>query len=378
MNEKLKLKSLLIILLLVAAMASAEDDHDEHEGHDDHEEEVALVFSAAERRAAGIETQTVRRRVVSAHLRLPGEVIPNAYRSVSIGPRISGQVVGRHARLGDDVKAGDPLIAISSVEMADAQGQLIVADREWQRVKGLGKEVVSARRYTEAQVARQLAMAKVIAYGMTEGQADSLIKKGDASLANGKFDLLATLDGTVVRDEFLIGEFVEPGRVLIEISDEHNIWIEARTSANKVSGIKAGMPARISANDRDWRDGSVVQIHHRLDEMTRTQAVRVEVTNEDHGLHAGQFVEVEIEIGGDEKILAVPTEAVVLLKGSPVVFHLEDGREFHPEPVQLGTTAGNWSQVLSGVDDGDVIAVRGTFYLKSLLLKSELGDGHAH
>jgi cobalt-zinc-cadmium efflux system membrane fusion protein len=68
----------------------------------------------------------------------------------------------------------------------------------------------------------------------------------------------------------------------------------------------------------------------------------------------------------------------VLFKGSSVVFHLEDGREFHPEPVQLGATSGKWSQITSGVDEGDIIAVRGTFYLKSLLLKSELGDGHAH
>ena len=70
------------------------------------------------------------------------------------------------------------LVTLSSVLMADAQGQLIVAAVEWQRVEELGIDVVSERRFTEAQVGHQLAMAKVIAYGMTQGQAQALIQEG--------------------------------------------------------------------------------------------------------------------------------------------------------------------------------------------------------
>jgi hypothetical protein len=35
-------------------------------------------------------------------------------------------------------------------------------------------------------------------------------------------------------------------------------------------------------------------------------------------------------------------------------------------------------EILSGISEGEQIAIRGAFNLKSLLLKSELGEGHAH
>ena len=69
--------------------------------------------------------------------------------------------------------------------MAEAQGELLITDREWQRVKSLGKEVLSDRRYTEAQVARQQAMARVLAYGMSAEEADSLLRQNDATRATG-------------------------------------------------------------------------------------------------------------------------------------------------------------------------------------------------
>ena len=63
-------------------------------------------------------------------------------------------------------------------------------------------------------------MGKVIAYGMTERQVEQLLKSGDASKATGGFDLLSLQDGTVIRDDFVAGELIEPGRVLFEIRDD--------------------------------------------------------------------------------------------------------------------------------------------------------------
>jgi cobalt-zinc-cadmium efflux system membrane fusion protein len=376
---------LVVLMVLFAAPALAEEDsHDEHAGHideeehDEHDDEVRLIFSPAERTEAGIEIGTVSRRSLTDTLRLPGEVIPNAYSSATVSSRITAEVVDRHTQMGATVVTGDPLVTLSSVAMADAQGALIVADREWKRVKGLGAEVVSERRYTEADVTHQLAMGKVIAYGMTPGQARALLTTSDVSLANGSFDLLAPQAGTIMFDEFVVGEVIEPGHILFQISDESTLWVEARTSADKIGAIETGMVVRVSPDQQQWREARVIQIHHRLDESTRTQAIRVELPNEDDWIHPGQFVEVEVAIGGEDTVVAIPKQAVMLLKGSSVVFRLEDDNEFHPEQIQTGDATDEWIEVTNGLQGGDRIAVRGTFFLKSLLLKSELGDGHAH
>ena len=58
----------------------------------------------------------------------------------------------------------------ANVAMAEAQGELLVADREWARVQKLGRKVVSETRFIAAQVKRQQAYARVLAYGMTPGR----------------------------------------------------------------------------------------------------------------------------------------------------------------------------------------------------------------
>lgn len=370
----LRLWAVYLCVVLITPAYAEEDGHDEH----GEEEAGAIALTPEQQRAAGILSDTVKTQALQETIRMPGEVVINAYRSARVTSRVTAQVAARQVKLGDHVEVGQPLLTLSSVEMAEAQGMLIVADREWRRVKSLGRGTVSGRRYTEAQVAHQQAVAKVMAYGISKAQAAVLAQSGDASKATGEFDLLAPQAGTVLRDEFIVGELIEPGRVLFEIADESVMWVEAQTVANSMAGVVMGSSARVSLDGVTWLEGTVIQQHHRLDESTRTQGLRIEVNNANDRLHPGQFVEAEIVTGTRSPILAVPNRAVTMLEGRSTVFKREDGREFHAESIETGQTVGDWTVVMSGLSEGDEIAVDGVFHLKSLLLKSSLGEGHAH
>lgn len=365
-----------ITVLVLATGSSATAEEDEH-GHEA-EESNAVELSEDERQQAGVTTGQVERRGLSGNVRMPAEVVVNAYRSASVTTRITAQVVDRHVRLGDLVETNQPLLTLSSVQMAEAQGELVIADRDWRRVRGLGKEAVSERRYTEARITERQARAKVLAYGMTSEQADRLLASNNALLAIGEFVLLAPQYGTILSDDFIVGELIEPGRVLFSISDESTLWVEASTVPNDLLDFSVGARARISHGDGHWMSGRVVQVHHRLDETTRRQGLRIEVDNADDHLHPGQFVEAEITTGEGPQVLAVPTEAITLIAGVPSVFVLEEGHEFHPRPIDVGMASGGWTEIRGGVDEGEQVAVTGVFYLKSLLLKSSIGEGHAH
>ncbi len=377
-NVENHMKNLHIILGVCLALALmvpvVAQDHDDHEG----EESDAIELTAEQQSTAGVVVQSMAARALNETLRVPGEVVINAYQSPRVTPRITAQVTSRHVRLGDKVKVGQTLVTLSSLTMAEAQGALIIADREWQRVKSLGRETVSARRYTEAQVAQQQALAAVVAYGMTERQAAALAKSGDARKATGAFELLAPQAGVVLQDDFIVGELIEPGRVLIDITDESVIWVEAQTVANRLANIEPGSTARVSLDGVTWYTGTVIQRHHRLDETTRTQGLRLEVDNTEDRLHPGQFVEVEIVTGTRAPTLAVPNQAITLIDGASTVFKREEGHEFHAEAIEIGPTIGDWTVVRGGLSEGDEVAIDGVFHLKSLLLKSSLGEGHAH
>jgi len=366
-KNQIKYHILFLLTLLVSHSAFAEE-----------EAQGIPEMSAEQRQQMGIITSLVSSRKLSKEIIAPGEVTMNAYRSSQVASRIQSQIIKRYARMGDNVKTGQKLLTLSSVDMADAQSQLLVTDREWQRVKKLGRKVVSEQRYIEAQVNRQQAYAKALAYGITEAQITALLKQGDASKATGMFDLLSNQDGTIISDAFILGQVVDPGQVLMEISDESLLWIETQISPEAVVSVKPGTQARINIAAGQWLDGQVIQVHRRVDETTRTLPVRIEINNQKDLLRPGQFVKVALQTAPGNNVIAVPKSAVTLLHGEQVVFML-DGKELYPHLVETGETRNTknhqpWIEIKNGLKQGDEIVTTGMFLLKSLLLKSQIGD----
>ncbi len=378
----MRISNLFILLLALAAgnVLAADDNghaeneagHKENGGHEEgsgHDEETVAVLSPEQIRTAGIETVTVQSRQVADILNAPGEVMLNAYRTIRVTPRIPAQIIKRYARLGDHVEAGDPLVTLSSVEVAEAQGQLLVSDREWRRVQKLGRKVVSERRYIEAQVAHQQAFAKVLAYGMTEQQIDKLLAKGNASRANGELVLLSAQAGTVIEDDFIVGELARPGRILFTITDESSLWVDARLNAEDANRVNVGTPARIRIGDQ-WLEGKVIQTRHALDESTRTLSVRLEVANPDDQLHPGQFVTAEIQSADSETGITVPVASVMRSPdGDWQVFIEEAPGRFEPREVKVLRTVGK-QLVVDGLKEGEVIVSKGAFFIQSEIAKS--------
>ncbi len=379
----MRISHLFVLWLALASgniLAADEHDHaDETAGHEEnhehggeagnHEEEGAAELTPAQIRTAGIEVMTVHVEPVADILVAPGEVMLNAYRTSRVTPRIPAQIVKRHAYLGDHVASGDPLVTLSSVEVAEAQGQLLVSDREWKRVQKLGRKVVSERRYIEAQVARQQAFAKVLAYGMTEQQVRELLRPGNAARANGELELLSPQAGTVIEDDFVVGELAEPGRVLFTVTDESRLWVDARLNANEANLVKVGSPARIRIGEQ-WLNGKIIQTRHALDEATRTLSVRLEVANPDDQLHPGQFVTAEIESALVQPAIAVPMGAVLRSPdGDWQVFIEEAPGRYEPREVEVRRTVGK-RLVVEGLKEGERIVSKGAFFIQSEIAKS--------
>ncbi len=360
------------------------DDHDaksEVSGHDDHgghdEEKSSVELSKAQRKSAGIVVEMLQIKPMMAEIQAPGEIHLNAYATTKATPRIAAQVLARHKRLGQKVEKGEPLATLSSVEMAEAQGALLVADIEWRRVTKLGRKVVSERRYVEAQIARQQAYARVRAFGMTQAQTDQLLKTGDPAKATGKFKLLSGQNGIIIHDEFTVGELVEPGRVLFEITDPSTVWVEARLSHEQEALVRPGSLARIKA-DSDWVVGKVLQLHPMMDEVTRTQGVRIELSNEGGHQHPGRFVDVRLQTNEAGKpALAVPDKALMRSPdGDWQLFIETKPGTFEPKEVEILRRNAGLVEV-EGVEPGTRVVTQGAFFLQSELAKAGF-DIHNH
>lgn len=340
------------------------------EGHEEGEGARLVRMDAAAMQAAGIRTGVVAEELAGEQLRAPGEVLDNAYGTTLITPRVVSLVVRRHAKLGDEVAAGAPLVTLTSVEVSDAQADLRSAEQEWKRVSALGREAVAGRRISEARIALDRARAKARAYGLPGTAGGG---------ADGRFTLNAPHAGRITEDSFVVGERIEPGRALYRLVDESVVWVDATLPAGTIARVPVGGAATIVAGGVRM-SGKVMRSAHRTSEATRNAVVRIEVPNTGDRLHGGDYVEVflDAEPGQDAASLAVPSSALVQMDGETVAFRREDEGAFAPTPVRTGEVIGDATVIREGLKAGDTIVVEGAFEMKAQLLKAQLGEGHGH
>ncbi|HKQ78632.1 MAG TPA: efflux RND transporter periplasmic adaptor subunit [Blastocatellia bacterium] len=197
----------------------------------------------------------------------------------------------------------------------------------------------------------------------------------------------APISGTVIERLINAGAGIEAGKPLFTIADISTLWIIANVPEAQVGGLRVGTPAeaRAAARGEGVIAGRVAYIDPVLNEETRTARVRVEVTNRQERLKVGMFVEVGFEAGSAstggsvEKELVIPEEAVQRINERTVVFAPKKGEAGHFEArdVELGGAAGGYQRVISGLKSGERIVGKGSFTLKTQLLKGEMGD-HGH
>ncbi len=346
---------------------------DEHDGHGGHEEAPGSVHLKAEQmQAANIVVEALKLSDVKTTIRAPGEIKLNAYNTIKVSPRINAQVIARHAVLGDEVIKGQDLVTLSSVEMAEAQGQLLLADKEWSRVKKLGRKVVSARRYITAKVEYEKSYANAKAFGMNENEIKNLLSQKHS--ADGSFKLVALQAGRVIHDKFIVGERIEAGYELMVITDESTMWVEARVTPQVTNSVDIGNSAEILLSDKKF-PAKVVQLHHSLDETTRTSAVRLEVSNDDDLLHAGMFVTAFIETRNTSKAMQVPEESVLRSSDGDWQIMVEQGEagEFKAVEVELKKVSNGMAIIGSKgsykIGPGTRVVTHGAFFVQSELAK---------
>jgi len=369
-------RTLMMLLLIsfsstTATWAYASNETDEK--HENQEDGGAITLSPQQIETAGIVVKAIKPESINSVVTAPGEVHFNNYKTAAISPRITSQVIGCHVELGADVRIGQPIVTLSSVDMAAAQGELLVADREWKRVKKLGKKVVSESRYTQAKVNWELARGKVKAYGMSNNQIKNLLDSEDFSQANGQFDLVARHDGVVLEENYILGQQVDAGHELIRITDERSLWVVANVSPVMSNTINTGNKAIVDTGN-DKIEATVIQKYHSLDEKTRTTGIRLSVDNTSDLIHPGMFVTVQIETAEKSKELTVPEAAVLRSEdGEWMIMVQDDEGKFASKEVELKRIT-NGRAVLRDVEVGTRVVTEGAFFVWSESAKAGFGD----
>ncbi|MBH0067448.1 MULTISPECIES: efflux RND transporter periplasmic adaptor subunit [Pseudoalteromonas] len=367
------------------------DDHDDHEkGHeedkgdqDEHgheveskeeEHEEGITLSPKKMSLANIKVESIVPEYQYSSIYAPGEIKANGYRSYVVSPRTESVIISRHAALGEHVEIGQKLVTLFSEAMAQAQGDYLIASTEWQRIKKLGNKTVSESRLLLAETTYNASYGKLIALGLTEKAIQSISNKDIKAF--GQYTLTAQREGVVLQDDFIQGQRVNAGDTVMLLADEKQLWVEAKVPPNKKLDLPKNSPGIVKLEGQSY-NAKVIQEAHTIDPLTRTRIVRLSVENKDDNLHSGMFVKVYFQFSTQEKVMAVPEEALVRgADGDWTIFVEDHPGEFKAVEIELGRALGDFREII-GVESGTRIVTKGAFFVASEIAKGGF-DPHNH
>jgi len=323
---------------------------------------------------ANIKVESVIPEYQYSSIYAPGEIKANGYRSYVISPRTESVIISRHAALGEHVELGQKLVTLFSEAMAQAQADYLIASTEWQRIKKLGNKTVSESRLLLAETTYNASYGKLIALGLTEKAIQSISNKDIKAF--GQYTLTAQREGVVLQDDFIQGQRVNAGDTVMLLADEKQLWVEAKVSPNKKLDLSKNSPGIVKLEGQSY-NAKVIQEAHTIDPLTRTRIVRLSVENKDDNLHSGMFVKVYFQFSTQEKVMAVPEEALVRgADGDWTIFVEDHPGEFKAVEIELGRALGDFREII-GVESGTRIVTKGAFFVASEIAKGGF-DPHNH
>lgn len=369
-----------------------EDKHtDEHSETQDH-----IKLSQEALTTLNLKTSVVERKPLSSEIKTTAVIEPNRTRIAHVSPRISGRVVDVKAFLGDSVQQGQVLAELDSIELGqtkaeylESKANLEVARANYSRENRLFKKQITSEKeylYAKAEFIRSesalnTALETLRLLGLSDEKIKSL-KWGETDHPASIFPLIAPFTGTVVEQHIVLGEFIKPEDKPYTIADLSHLWIQLDIYEKDLRWVEVGKTVDIKVNaypDENF-EGKITYVSDILDESTRAAKARVEILNMDGKLKPGMFATAIISIpsSDNEEGIVVLSTAIQQIEGKSAVFVQEGEDSFEMRGVSLGQHSGDYVQVLKGLSPGDKVVTEGGFYLKSALLKEELGEGHAH
>ncbi len=144
------------------------------------------------------------------------------------------------------------------------------------------------------------------------------------------------------------------------------VWVYAQVYEYEVELIQPGQPLVITTPSfpgRTWT-AAVAAVDPILNATTRTARVRARVETPDASLKPEMFVHAHIEVSLGE-LLAVPEEAVLHTGEHAIVFVVEGEGRFEPRAIRLGRAAAGYSEVLSGLAEGEQVVTSANFLIDS-------------
>lgn len=336
------------------------------------------ALAMAQGRPAGVTTAIVTTSNMAETVAVFGEVV--AGRESAVAARVGGVAQDVPIRIGDLVEEGDVLARLDTelleIELAQAEAQIAIAqagisvsearldraEKAFRRAETLRQNSTIAEAqleerasdFAEARGAQQEALARIQASRNALEQARYRL---DNAVVRAPFDAVVLDVATEV------GQFITAGSQVATLIDTSALEIEANVPARYVSALRKDQPVTATTDIGDTVTLTLRAILPTEFAATRTRPVRFELQDTEATIAVGQTVTLDVPVSAPREVLVVPKDALVQAQGGWSVFVHEDGKAM-PRTIEIGAALNNSFEVLSGLNEGDEVVVRGNERLR--------------
>lgn len=321
-----------------------------------------VTLNPEQRQMIGVRTAEVERKPVRKTIRAAGRVEVDERRLAAVNLKVGGWIEELFVQsVGETVKKGDPLFALWSPELYEAQQNYALVHRARIGRSAGQEEAPEAAREEDGSV--RAMRDRLLLWDLTEEQIEELEAGNEPPR---RTTIHSSVAGTVTRRDIVVGTYVEPGRDLLQLADLTSLWIQADVYEYELAELQLGLPGEVEifALPGERFEGPITFLYPTLDEATRTQRVRLEVPNEDGRLKPGMYGSVAIPVDLGEQL--VIDDSAVLDTGTRQLVFVEQGEgRFEPREIGLGARGQGWVVVHHGLEPGERVVTSGTFLIDS-------------
>jgi multidrug efflux pump subunit AcrA (membrane-fusion protein) len=334
----------------------------------------------------GLRVQKVQLRSVADELEAPGSVI--AVSTAQVAARTMSTVMQVAVREGDCVKRGQLLAQLDERELAShrsaaqagaqgatagvaqatkalvaAQAQADVMQKTYDRYSYLKEQKsVSPQEFDEIAAKQQAEQANLeqVKAALRQAEAGSAQAESEANAAESVASyarIVAPFDGRVIRRTVEPGSLVSPGMPLFVVEDASRYQLEATLPAEATAFLKKTASARVQLDALQQKSlsGKVAEMEAGADPTSHTLKARIDLPKET-GVQSGMFGRASFS-RGEKQALLIPSTALVDRGQLRGIYAVGDGGLLHWRVVTVGKNTAGMFEVLSGLNDGDVVVL---------------------
>jgi membrane fusion protein (multidrug efflux system) len=288
----------------------------------------------------------------------------SAVQGVTVAAELDGKIVQISFESGSSVKAGDILVrqdtSAEEAQLRSAEANVDLTRINLDRTRELlAKATVSQSQYdSDAANAKQAVAA-----------ADNI----RATIE--KKEIKAPFSGRLGIRLVNLGQSLKAGDSIVSLQALDPIYVDFYLPQEDLAHLAVGLPVRLSGDAvADGAvEGKVTAINPDVDPSTRNVRVQATVENSQGRLHPGMYVDVAVELPVINKVLTIPTTAILYAPFGDTVYVVDPKTDeatgektlvVRQQIVRLGSQRGDFVSVLSGLKKGDTVVTSGVFRLR--------------